>query len=172
MGAKHRGLLKRRTCKDCGAEHFITGGGSYFLCDECRIKAPIASAWGGAGGAHACNMVRRATQEGSLPAPSALKCSDCGCQASVYDHRDYNKPLDVDAVCQSCNLKRGPAIPRKGFFAHMFATGHAHYRTRHRMTALFKAMNLEADLSGLPSRLTIEHWLPFKAQLLEWESQR
>ena len=38
-------------------------------------------------------------------------CVDCGTQrASVYDHRDYSKPIDVVAVCARCNLKRGPAI--------------------------------------------------------------
>lgn len=172
MGNQHRGLFKRRTCSDCGAVHEITGGGSRYLCEQCRTNAPASSAWGGAGGAHACNMIRRATQDGSLPAPTTLKCVDCGCQATVYDHRDYNKPLEVDAVCQSCNLKRGPAVPRKGFFAHMFTTGHVFYRTRHRMAALFKVMGIEADVSELPRRIGMEHWLPFKARLLEWESER
>lgn len=40
-----------------------------------------------------------------------IKCVDCGARAIQYDHRDYNKPLDVEPVCQSCNIKRGPARP-------------------------------------------------------------
>jgi hypothetical protein len=37
-------------------------------------------------------------------------CVDCGDKASVYDHRDYNKPYEVDPVCRKCNLKRGPGL--------------------------------------------------------------
>jgi ribosomal protein L37AE/L43A len=36
-----------------------------------------------------------------------VKCVDCGAVASVYDHRDYNKPLDVSPVCHGCNIRRG-----------------------------------------------------------------
>jgi hypothetical protein len=36
-------------------------------------------------------------------------CIDCGKRAKVYDHRDYNRPLDVVPVCAGCNLRRGPA---------------------------------------------------------------
>lgn len=39
-----------------------------------------------------------------------VKCSDCNARATMYDHRDYNKPFDVDPVCGKCNRKRGPAI--------------------------------------------------------------
>ncbi len=35
------------------------------------------------------------------------KCVDCGGSASVWDHRDYRKPLDVSPVCDSCNHVRG-----------------------------------------------------------------
>jgi len=34
-------------------------------------------------------------------------CVDCGKRAKVYDHRDYNKPLDVEPVCIKCNSMRG-----------------------------------------------------------------
>ena len=37
---------------------------------------------------------------------------DCGKQAHEYDHRDYDKPLEVEPTCKSCNSKRGPAIGR------------------------------------------------------------
>ena len=48
-------------------------------------------------------------KHGVLPKASSLACVDCGKQAFDYDHRDYLKPLDVEPVCRSCNLKRGPA---------------------------------------------------------------
>jgi len=33
----------------------------------------------------------------------------CGEKAYCYEHRDYSKPLEVEAVCDSCNALRGPA---------------------------------------------------------------
>lgn len=39
-----------------------------------------------------------------------IKCTDCNKRATDYDHRDYNKSLDVEPVCGSCNRKRGKAI--------------------------------------------------------------
>lgn len=57
------------------------------------------------------SYVTKAIRDGYLPSPSTLTCLDCGAPAQVYDHRDYNKPLDVEHVCHACNIKRGPAIP-------------------------------------------------------------
>jgi DNA-binding CsgD family transcriptional regulator len=38
-------------------------------------------------------------------------------KAEVWEHRDYGYPLQVEATCQSCNVRRGPAkhsdVPRK-----------------------------------------------------------
>jgi len=36
-----------------------------------------------------------------------VKCADCEKRAGVYDHRDYKKPLQVEAVCNGCNVHRG-----------------------------------------------------------------
>lgn len=55
--------------------------------------------------------VKQAVRDGYLPRPTTLLCLDCGAPAQVYDHRDYNKPLDVEPVCHACNVKRGPALP-------------------------------------------------------------
>ena len=55
--------------------------------------------------------VLSAVRDGYLPRPTTLTCPDCGAPAQVYDHRDYNRPLDVEPVCHACNVKRGPAIP-------------------------------------------------------------
>jgi hypothetical protein len=55
--------------------------------------------------------VRGAVVRGDLPIVSTQACVDCGNTAQAYDHRDYGKPLDVQPVCDSCNLKRGSALP-------------------------------------------------------------
>ena len=59
----------------------------------------------------ACYAVQVAIKRGILlTLPHVhVHCVDCGQPATCYDHRDYDKPLDVRAVCQSCNLRRGPA---------------------------------------------------------------
>lgn len=55
--------------------------------------------------------VVRAIRRGELPPAKECVCVDCGAQARHYDHRDYNKPLEVEPVCVRCNLLRGHAIP-------------------------------------------------------------
>lgn len=54
-------------------------------------------------------QVTKAKKNGELPLPNTLNCIDCGKQAYGYDHRDYEKPLDVVPICRSCNWHRGPA---------------------------------------------------------------
>lgn len=58
----------------------------------------------------AISRVGQAVFRGDIPKPSELKCTDCGGSATSYDHRDYRRPLDVEPVCQRCNLLRGPDI--------------------------------------------------------------
>lgn len=50
--------------------------------------------------------------KGRLPRLSKnnVPCVDCGNRAVHYDHRDYAKPLEVEPVCQSCNMKRGRGL--------------------------------------------------------------
>jgi hypothetical protein len=63
-------------------------------------------------GAHnAMYAVRWAQLNGVLKPPTDFDCTDCGNPAQVYDHRDYNKPFDVEPVCLVCNYQRGAAIP-------------------------------------------------------------
>jgi len=59
----------------------------------------------------ASSAVNMAVRQGILPSLSRgeYQCSDCSDAASVYDHRDYSLPLDVDPVCRACNQKRGAA---------------------------------------------------------------
>lgn len=53
--------------------------------------------------------VRGAVIAGLLPPVTTLRCVDCDFPASIYDHRDYSRPIDVVPVCASCNQRRGPA---------------------------------------------------------------
>jgi len=64
----------------------------------------------------AVNAVALAKRRGDLPhlTDGKTACVDCGNPASVYDHRDYLKPLEVDPVCRVCNSKRGPAMNHNG----------------------------------------------------------
>lgn len=59
----------------------------------------------------AANVVRGMINRGELVSLSKVyvKCSDCPKRATVYDHRDYQKPKDVEPVCRSCNAVRGRA---------------------------------------------------------------
>lgn len=62
------------------------------------------------GGTKAMYAVSRAIKKGDLPKlDGTIACVDCGKPACDYDHRDYSKPLQVEPVCRSCNLLRGPA---------------------------------------------------------------
>lgn len=57
--------------------------------------------------------VAQAVKGGKLPKlDGTIPCADCGKPATQYDHRDYNKPLDVEPVCTKCNSKRGRAVGR------------------------------------------------------------
>lgn len=57
-------------------------------------------------------LTKYAVKIGFLLHPSNYICMDCKRrQAECYDHRDYSKPLDVDAVCLPCNSSRGRGIP-------------------------------------------------------------
>lgn len=59
-------------------------------------------------------VTKYAVKVGFLPPPTEFDCQDCGrVKAECYDHRDYNKPLDVDPVCLRCNSSRGRGIPLK-----------------------------------------------------------
>jgi len=60
---------------------------------------------------NAISTVSRLIYSNKLPRLSKeyVSCVDCGCRASQYDHRNYNKPKEVVPVCSSCNYKRGQA---------------------------------------------------------------
>lgn len=56
------------------------------------------------------NQITNDARRRGLIAPARGQlCVDCGAPATELDHRDYSKPLEVEAVCRPCNFKRGPA---------------------------------------------------------------
>lgn len=61
--------------------------------------------------AHCHATVSSAVRRGILPdlRADSIACVDCGSRATVYEHRDYSRPLDVEPVCVSCNRRRGTA---------------------------------------------------------------
>jgi len=58
----------------------------------------------------AMKAVHNAVRSGRMQPATAFACIDCTAPAEVYDHRDYNKPLQVEPVCLRCNARRGPAF--------------------------------------------------------------
>ena len=51
--------------------------------------------------------VANAVKAGKLPRASTLTCVDCNqTAAQCYHHEDYEKPLDVVALCRDCHAKR------------------------------------------------------------------
>lgn len=61
---------------------------------------------------NAALVISREIYKDRLPRLSQVEvaCVDCGKRAKHYDRRDYNKPLEVQPVCQPCNCKRGKAV--------------------------------------------------------------
>ncbi len=99
-----------RTCLLCGQPIGAHRNSTALYCGQ----SCISKANGRNGCAAAIAAVGRAVRKGLLKPAKECTCVDCGKQARDYDHRDYNKPLDVVPVCRSCNQLRGPAIPLGG----------------------------------------------------------
>jgi len=96
-----------KLCADCNKE-IIGRENSAKFCWECCDLRPKKN-----GQAQAAAKVNQAVKKGILPPVATLTCVDCGKPAQCYEHRDYNKPLEVVPACKSCNTRRGPAIPLK-----------------------------------------------------------
>jgi hypothetical protein len=75
------------------------------MCEFCtRLRYRLQAA--------AQYVVRKAIFEGRIPRlDGSVACADCSKAACDYDHRDYNRPLDVVPTCRSCNRKRGYGLP-------------------------------------------------------------
>ena len=105
---KYKTPLEPKDCARCGSALPLLRSHKIYFCKECKVKAgPIKN------GRDAHGMVRAAIRFGYLRPASEYQCVDCGSAAECYDHRDYNKPLDVEPVCIGCNVRRGPAIHRR-----------------------------------------------------------
>lgn len=72
------------------------------MCERCRAARKHAAD-------HARGLVRRAILAGILRRPALYLCTYCDNVAVIYDHRNYNVPLEVDPVCRPCNHKLGQA---------------------------------------------------------------
>lgn len=77
-----------------------TGNKKY--CVECGEQARLAKE-------RAQRHVKNAIKAGKILPATSYECWDCGKPADRYDHRNYDKPLDVQPVCCACNGRRGPA---------------------------------------------------------------
>ena len=93
----------KKLCPLCG-EEVVNRYHNAKHCFECMLTNANGSKKAG-------SEVAKAIKRGDLPPVKTLLCVDCGKPAQSYEHRDYNKPLDVSPVCRSCNYFRGPAIP-------------------------------------------------------------
>jgi hypothetical protein len=96
-------MLVRCVCS-CGAVEMHYGCNASFQCVACKRPSARDTQ------KRAQRAVQQAVRSGEIPPASDLPCADCGAPSVDYDHRDYSKPLQVDPVCRSCNLKRGPAV--------------------------------------------------------------
>jgi hypothetical protein len=108
------------------------------------------------GAAKAYTKVQWARRKGILPPPSVHVCVDCGAQAAVYDHRDYNKPLDVEPVCVPCNAQRGAALPANNDDPEVLfeKTGEGYCLSRHGIAAIsFDAIDFFPVLPRGPRKI-------------------
>ncbi len=167
------GTLARYRCCICGAIEASRGGSNNFRCTPCKAAgAPLPSGRrniGWTGGPAAGSAARAAVRDGLLRPIAERRCIDCGAQAEHYDHRDYNKPLQVDPTCRRCNLRRGPAIPLRGAVERILAQGLAPYRQGRRVAQLCALMGKPSLANGLPSRVTVDDWRRIWPQLVTAE---
>lgn len=99
-------VMAPKDCTHCSAPLPLVRHYKTYLCADCkRNVGPKHFKYGHA--AH--QMVACAVRYGYLLPARECACVDCGAPAVGYDHRDYNKPLDVEPVCAGCNVRRGPA---------------------------------------------------------------
>jgi hypothetical protein len=110
-------MAQEKECEQCGTDISRRNARARF-CFPCCARRQMVSSLNSAqrSDRHAKHeavrkITKAAVRYGFLPNPSTMTCADCGRPAECYDHRDYNKPLDVDPVCISCNSQRGAGIP-------------------------------------------------------------
>lgn len=103
-------MPRRIVCARCNEPRLIPKThGRRRYCNSCRKPAAREAGL-------ASRIVTKAVNRGELPPPTDFKCVDCGFRAHLYEHRCYDRPLDVEPVCYSCNVRRGPAKREQPFF--------------------------------------------------------
>jgi hypothetical protein len=164
------GSLVRARCYVCGTVELSTWTSHYWRCNPCRVagirtSSPIRRY--NCTGKDICRAeIHLAIRDGKLPHPKGLTCAGCGGVAVEYEHRNYNHPMRVEPICRSCNLKRGPAIPRAGSVAAAVAQGFVPYRRRSSAEKLYRSLGLDVDqLAAFPVQLRIEHWAQIAPQI-------
>ena len=66
-----------------------------FQCRQCPYHHPEKTKVHG--------IVHKAIQDGIILPPREFGCIRCGGKATLFHHQDYSRPLDVQAMCQSCH---------------------------------------------------------------------
>ena len=148
---------RRFKCTACGSNSF----GRRTMCAACietgNYRHDFAAFKALGGGAYAASAANKAIKAGALPAPASCLCVDCGKQASLYEHRDYNKPLDVAPTCKSCNSRRGPAIPLYGGIKKIVDFGFTPYTSMKRTAQLFALLGLDTSLLDELPKKRLDH---------------
>lgn len=128
--------MSAKPCKDCGAENRVLNGGRCRLCSGAnQVYRKFAT-----GGPEARHLISKMIRKGHLRPASEFACADCGKQAMVWEHRDYNKPLDVVPVCKPCNARRGEAIPKAMTFQELMTKVRAYKNFENLNPAMFEQL--------------------------------
>jgi hypothetical protein len=167
--ARAKGSLVRCRCCVCGKVELARGASHRCRCEECRTQGrrlpTQEDRWLGNG--HAQMLVARAVREGQLRPARDLTCVDCGGAAIEYEHRDYNRPLDVEPICRGCNLRRGPAIPLTGSVERLIRQGKVPYRSVRAARLLCITMGRPGLADDMPKRMDVEHWKVLWPRLID-----
>jgi len=100
--SRMRNNPKTYVCSRCSAEFLAFPIGRHWRCRKCALQGYAAQR-------EARAWVTRAVKLGRLLPATSHRCVDCGAWATCWEHRNYDKPLNVEPTCDSCNHKRGPA---------------------------------------------------------------
>lgn len=101
----------KKTCESCGGEFVRHRLARFcFPCCEKRARQSNRRSCRENPNELARRLVSTAIRLGVMRPAKEFSCVDCGKPAAHYDHRDYNKPLDVDPVCLTCHGARGRGI--------------------------------------------------------------
>lgn len=92
---------KSRRCVHCN-DVFYPRSLCKWYCLDCEDKKERAKT-------RALKLVAKAIKDGHMLPATSFECWDCSEPAIVFDHRNYDRALDVQPVCRACNRRRGPA---------------------------------------------------------------